>query len=168
MENKYRVVNGTSYRKETPIEVVQILESSRQTGRQLRIHYGDVETGRDWMDEHAVTGHIGRSTGEVKIPLMIANKRSTGGGGILDACIVRIRATGNTELYRHPKYHQPIVTLVHDPEGAVTQTEKMHGREPIWYPYAIVENGKVYARFMTAKQRSNWFKKMGMKEPLNA
>lgn len=99
--------NGTSYASTTPDEVVRILEQSRLHGTRIRIHYGDVETGRDWMDENDVRGTVGRSTGPIKIPLMIATSRSSGGGGILDHCIVRIRpSTGaGPDLYRHPGYH---------------------------------------------------------------
>lgn len=71
----------------------------------LAIEYGDAETGQSWGD--AETGYIGRSTGTQKIPLVVHNARSMGGGGLLDHCIVRIsfanKANGG-DLYRHPTY----------------------------------------------------------------
>lgn len=36
-------------------------------------------------------GTVGRSTGKVKIPLLVHNSRSMGGGGILTHCIIGIR-----------------------------------------------------------------------------
>ena len=39
---------------------------------------------------------------------MIHNTRSTGGGAILDHCIVKITVDKKT-VYQHPKYHCPIV-----------------------------------------------------------
>jgi len=91
---KYHEVNGTFYHEETPQEVIAILETNRiQFPRKNRIalHYGDTKTGRPWGDVEE--GYIGRSTGSIKIPLIINNRRSMGGSGILDHCILRIRIT---------------------------------------------------------------------------
>jgi len=96
------VVNGTTYKDDTPTKVIDILEAARLNhvedsygrpvrGRlRLRLHYGDIKTGHPWGDSE--TGQIGRSTGTVKIPLLIKTRRSMGGGGILDNCIVKIEA----------------------------------------------------------------------------
>jgi hypothetical protein len=83
-----QIVNGTSYHDETCKEVISWLETSRELKQRIRIFYGD--KGRCWNDEYDTIGHIGRSTGMQKIPLLIKNSRSYGGGGILDHCIVRI------------------------------------------------------------------------------
>lgn len=84
----YKVIDGTYYHESTPIAVTQLLEQSRNTRERFVFHYGDVKTGRAWGDSE--TGYIGRSTGEHKIPLLIKNSRSAGGGAILDHCIVKI------------------------------------------------------------------------------
>jgi hypothetical protein len=110
----YQVTNGTSYDSVTPDEVVRILERCRQTGERIRLHYGvtdpeEQDIGQDWMDEYGVTGRVGRSTGPVQIPILVYNSRSSGGGAILDRCIVRIRSSQKDggEFYKHPKYHVP-------------------------------------------------------------
>ncbi len=77
----------------TPDEVVAILENARQTWTRLHVSLGDSESGRDWIEENMVHGVIGRSTGSIKIPLLIHNRRSLGGPGLLDHCIVRIRTS---------------------------------------------------------------------------
>jgi len=107
----YQVVDGTAYHKATPKGVINILEEARLSNRaiQLRFCFGDVETGRDWEEIHDTTGYIGRSTGSIKIPLLIKTPRSTGGGGLLDHCIVKIeRRYGKkcVQVYTHPKYHK--------------------------------------------------------------
>ena len=105
-----KVINGTTFHVETPIEVCNILNdaiTSRHSKR-IRIFLGDKETGKDWNEFHDTIGYVGRSTGSSKIPLMIHNTRSTGGGAILDDCIVKITADKKT-IYQHPKYHCPIV-----------------------------------------------------------
>ena len=105
-----KVINGTTFHDETPIAVCNILNdaiSSRRSKR-IRIFFGDRETGKDWNEFYDTIGYVGRSTGLIKIPLMIHNTRSTGGGAILDHCIVKITVDKKT-VYQHPKYHCPIV-----------------------------------------------------------
>lgn len=105
MDKQYKVVNGTSYDIRTSDEVIRILEESRANRTRLHFEWGDIVTGQGWGDVYDVTGHIGRSTGTNKIPLLIHNRRSSGGGGILDRCIVSIQlAKGKRSLYSHPSY----------------------------------------------------------------
>lgn len=101
-----QVINGTSYHDNTPQEVIAWLETSRATKQRIRIFYG--AEGKNWNDEYATIGHVGRSTGIVKFPLLIHNAHSMGGGAILDDCIVRIdtrdsRGTVRT-VYTAPNY----------------------------------------------------------------
>lgn len=110
---KYKIRNGTAYHEETPENIVQILESARASNRstRLRFCFGDVDTGRDWGEVNDIEGYIGRSTGSIKIPLLIKTVNSSGGGALLDHCIVRIerKERGDksyTEVYRHPLYHE--------------------------------------------------------------
>ena len=86
----YNVVNGTAYHKDTPTEVIEWLETSRERQQRIRIFYGDRETGLDWKEVYDTMGIVGRRTGSIKIPILIRNMRSNGGGAILDNCIVRI------------------------------------------------------------------------------
>jgi len=103
---QYKVVNGTSYNARTNPIVVQILENARLSHRRLRLFYGDRQTGKDWNEQFDVFGYVGRSTGSVKIPLLIHNKRSMGGGSILDHSIVKITdSRGKVILWQHPLYH---------------------------------------------------------------
>lgn len=71
----------------------------------VRVWYGDTETGLAWLEEYDVKGTIGRSMGEKKIPLLVNNARSMGGGALLDGCIVRIDSiTDRRTLYKHPTF----------------------------------------------------------------
>jgi hypothetical protein len=104
-----KIVNGTSYHENTNDKVIEILEDSRLNRIRLLLDYGDIETGKSWNEQYDILGHVGRSTGKTKIPILIHNSRSTGGGGILDHCIVKIsRSKGKKVLYQHPNYHQII------------------------------------------------------------
>lgn len=104
MKNKYKVIEGTSFHKDTPMAVCNILNSvMHNRSQKIRIFYGDTETGRDWNESYDTFGFIGRSMGSVKIPLMLYSHRSIGGPGILDHCIVRI-TIDKVDVYRHPSY----------------------------------------------------------------
>ncbi len=132
---------GTWFSPKTPEKVCRILERARRDDRLLRLFYGDSLTGRDWLEENDVVGRIGRSTGQLKIPLLIA-EGEFGGPGLLDAHIVRILdADTGKELYRHPSYHQPALHLVEEPE------EKL--------PFAV-RSDTTLARFKTIGQAAKW------------
>lgn len=96
----------------TPEKVQKALETYRKSGEKVRIFYGDVVTGRDWLDEYDMIGRVGRSMGPMKSPLLIA-PGECGGPSMLTSCIVRIIdiASGN-EVYRHAQYHRPTMALV--------------------------------------------------------
>lgn len=98
----YLVVNGTWYNPSTPPEVIKVLENARESGKVLWVDYGDQKTGRSWSEENDVRGTIGRSSGPVKIPLLI-EEGEDGGPGLLEHCIVNIMsAESGRILYRHP------------------------------------------------------------------
>lgn len=88
----YEVQNGTAFHTDTPQIVRDILEHSRQYQQRIKIYYGDTKTGKEWGDVESCI--VGRSFGgKISIPLAIKTKRSCGGGGLLDNCIVKITAT---------------------------------------------------------------------------
>ena len=97
---EYQVVNGTSYHVETSAEVIRILEIAKSNNTRIVLDYGDVKTGESWGELYDIVGRIGRSGGSIKIPLLIHNKRSLGGGAILDHCIIGIKTSiGKVPLY---------------------------------------------------------------------
>ena len=142
MDKQYKEIDGLFYDERTPEAVCNILSRfyhMSRTGRiapRLRVWYGDTETGRCWMEENDITGYVGRSTGPIKIPLLIHNSRSYGGGAILDHCIIRITARNPHVnridcLYSHPDFHIPTITI----EGA-----------------SVLFDGEIHANFKTAEQ----------------
>lgn len=137
---------GTYFEPGTPVEVRRILEDYRVSGKRIRLFYGDAETGTDWLDEYDVLGQVGRSTGALKVPLIVATARSSGGPAILTSCIVRLvdAATGR-ELYRHPEYNLPEFTV---------KMLKLNGK------VEVSANGRVYARFSSTSQAERWIKFM--------
>lgn len=159
---QYQVVNGTSYHAETPAAVIEVLERARLNRNRLHISYGDAVTGKDWLEEFDVTGYLGRSTGPIKVPLLIANRRSLGGGAILDHCIVRIRSSaGGRVLYQHPAYH--FGTLAIRPKA-----------QPITLPDGrklsidVFRDGQLHAAFESMDKARRWVHKLGVVASLSA
>ncbi len=98
---------GLWFSTETEQEVRETIVRLYLSKKRVRFHWGDTKTGRDYGDVYDVSGTVGRSTGTQKIPLLIHNRRSMGGGAILDNCIVKITESSGAKkvLYEHPNYH---------------------------------------------------------------
>jgi len=117
---KTETVNGKSYKvtesntwynEKTPDKVINILERARYRGSRIQLFYGNTETGKNWNEENDTIGTIGKSNGTVKIPLLIATKRSTGGGAISTDCIIGIKQ-GKTILYKAENFVENVYTIV--------------------------------------------------------
>lgn len=149
---QYRVINGTAYHFETPYELVIQLEAlqARGWGTEVRIWQGDPETGIPWPEEYDVVGRIGRSTGSLKIPLLVP-RGDYGGPGLLDHCIVRmVRVYDNRLLYQHPKFQMPTFKLMPPrPENA-----------PQGYVAGVAINGQLHAQFRDGTTAREWIKFM--------
>ena len=136
---EYKRVNGTTYRSDAAPEVIRILEGLRHdfqaaniglrsTARRIVVEYGDTKTGECWNDPRDASqesGYVGRSTGQIKCPLLIHSVRSLGGGAISADSIFRIRtAQGKQILYAHPNFHysfDPIVAQLEHDRGKLDQ-----------------------------------------------
>ena len=99
--DEYKLVNGTSYDKRTDDKVIEVLEHCRTNNIRIVLDYGDTKTGKSWNERYDVTGRVGRSCGSSKIPILLYNKRSMGGGAILTYRIIGIKSSkGKVTLYR--------------------------------------------------------------------
>ncbi len=109
----------------------------------IRIWYGDTATGVSWLEEYDTTGTVGRSGGQAKIPLLLKNSRSSGGGGILTDSIIRIDVIGTRRtIYKHPLFCVPTL-------GAYPNLDD---DTKIQYPFIVLKHGTIQARFKTEKQ----------------
>lgn len=87
-------------------QIIGTLETARGYRDRIRLWYGDINTGCSWDEEYNVTGYIGRSVGPYMIPILLPNRTSHWGIGILDMRIIRIDNTQTRQtLYKHPKFH---------------------------------------------------------------
>ena len=92
----------------------------------------------------------------MKVPLLVANRRSLGGGAILTHCIVRIReSAGGRVLYQHPSYHH----------GSFEIRQKT---EPVVLPDGrtltvdVLRDGEVHASFESIEKARRWVHKLGV------
>jgi len=142
-----QVTDETAYNVRTPQEVIDVLETARRHRIRIQISYGDVETGRDWLEEYDIRGYVSRSTG-VPIPILLANTQSMEGGGILDQCIVRILKLSNGDvLYQHPNYHTGELRR---------RTDCLESQLPV----VVYRDGIVHARFKDIASAVKWAQKL--------
>ncbi|MGE3408665.1 MAG: hypothetical protein AB7I37_17735 [Pirellulales bacterium] len=163
----YKTVNGTSYDARTPEEVIRVLESARLNRTRLHISLGETDNergklGQDWLEEFETHGYVGRSMGPVKVPILLSNSRSIGGGAILDHCVVRIRASaGGRVLWQHPQYHFGVLEIRHKaepvelPDGRVLTVD-------------VLQDGAIHASFETVEKARRWANKLGVTAPIAA
>lgn len=87
-------------------KLLQSLESVHGSGKRIRVFYGDKVTGRSWNEEHDVMGRLSNSGGKNALLILLNNRRSYGGGAILDDCIVRIDIIDEKRtIYKHSNFH---------------------------------------------------------------
>ena len=120
--------------------VAALLNKLTESKQRVRLVYGNTTTGKDWLQEYDVIGSIGKSTGTNQIPLLLSNSRSTGGGAILEDCILKIVDVKSKKvLYQHDKYLAPKFDIV-----------------PSIVGYSVAVDGNVQANFKTIKQAQNY------------
>lgn len=135
------------FNDETNDKVKECIEHCYNSKLRIRLWYGDTKTGVSWLEEYDVVGTIGRSGGQQKIPLLIKNSRSSGGGGILCHCIIRIDVINSRRtIYEHPSFHVP--TLGVYPNLAEDTKTK--------YPFIVLKYGTIQARFKSRKSAYNY------------
>lgn len=137
-----------AYHAETPKQVIDVMERLRRNRTRVKLHYGDVNTGRDWNEENDVTGYISLSRGhKARFPILVYNERSMGGGSILDHRIVKIKGAGGHIYYQSENYIQPVIEIV----PSDMQPE---------YKFNLNINGKLYSRHKTERQANLLKKKL--------
>jgi len=98
METQYKVINGTSYNQNVPQKLIDVLENCRLNKTRIVIDYGDTVTGISWNEVNDISGYIGRTTGVSKVPILVYNTRSLGGGCISVSNILTIRESKGKKL----------------------------------------------------------------------
>lgn len=136
----------------TPQPVRDAINSSYTGKMRVRVWYGNTATGQAWLEDFGVTGRIGKSTGNKPIPLMIHNKRCTGGPAVSDNCIVKIVATHSGRvLYSHPSF---------DPGEFAVRLSTPDDKLPPEYTTMVFCRGKNVANFRSPITARRWVQYM--------
>lgn len=134
-ETEYKQVGKLFFHKETPDKVCKVLNSLYTTPYRIKIYLGDTKTGVCWEEENDIIGTIGRSTGDIKVPLLI-EEGENGGDAILDHCILAIKNIDDDKyLYVSDIFKAPTVEII-------PSTEKE-------YKFSTVYNGELYGNHKT-------------------
>lgn len=97
---QYKNINGIDFNINTPDQLANLIIDLYNTKTRIIVDYGNTETKQSWNEIHDIRGYIGKSTGSIKVPLLVYNKRSYGGTQLLTDCILSIKTTkGNKTLY---------------------------------------------------------------------
>lgn len=137
---------GLQFDEGTPESVKAIIRAEIGTGRALRFHIGNRETGEVWLEEFDVMGILGRTTGILPAPIILKNSASSGGPILLTGCILRIQdVKTKRDLYRAENYKLPALDIVPAPYPDKPE-----------YTHAVYRNGENQAAFKSLKGAQNY------------
>lgn len=154
----YKVYEGTWYHADTCDNVIYALDYARKAERRVHVLFcypeekdvpkeweSKFSAKEIWLEEYDTVGRIGRSCGEIKVPLLIKNSRSYGGGGLITGRIGRIIDVATKEvLYNLDGLFSPALNI-EEAEGVFTlvyKTRKMKDFEA----YVMTKNRKTLER----------------------
>ena len=130
----------------TDAKAARVLESCRKRERKVRLILGDTSTGEPWLEEHDVVGRIGRSTGSLRVPLLI-EPGECGGAAILCACLLVIIDWGSGDfLYRHAAYREADLSI--QPSGNADRSWDVLRRNEVVASFGDIGQAGAYLAFM--------------------
>lgn len=88
----------------TDASLAGVLETVREKKIRIKLDLGDPKTGKSWNETWGVTGYVGRTTGRIKSPILVFNKRAMGGGLILTKNVLAVyTSAGHKLIWENPK-----------------------------------------------------------------
>ena len=147
---EYKVCNGTFYSAEALDGVILALEYARVNRIRIRVFYayrtaGEKENGvKDsefdvlevWEDENDCIGRLGRSNGNIKIPILLSSSSSCFGSPTLDSRTVLVKTTEGNVLFSADGLKFPEWKVNADSDKKTCE---------LLYKTSLMEDFKVYA-----------------------
>lgn len=133
---------GTWFKKDTRVGVKKVIDRLIHTGEKVRVFYGNPKTGKSSMDEFDMIGEVGRSTGTLKVPVLLSESDGFGAPMQDDMIIRIIRMSDHKNLYKHPGFHVPEMKII---EGEHPQ-----------FKVSVMVEGQVAARFKNLGKACKW------------
>lgn len=119
------------------------------SSKNIRIWLGDPLTGQAWLEEFDVRGRVGRSTGVIRAPLLLSQRRSIGGAAILTRHVLRVDYTTGKTLYQHPQFK-------HGLEGCRIVPNKLTRKTYVDVPSGKPGGWTAVSGFDTEQGARNW------------
>lgn len=89
----------------------KILEGLRRSDHEVRVVFGDPNTGEAWLNFNGGVGRIGRSSGSLR-ELLLLEGGAPWGEALLCRNVLLVRHMGTSEVvWRHPKWVTPSLKL---------------------------------------------------------
>ena len=147
---EYKVCNGTFYSAEALDGAILALEYARVNRIRIRVFYAyktaeEKENGfKDsefdvlevWEDENDCIGRMGRSNGNIKIPILLSSSSSCFGSPILDSRTVLVKTTEGNVLFSADGLKFPEWKVNADSDKKTCE---------LLYKTSLMEDFKVYA-----------------------
>lgn len=96
--------SGVWYDAGTPVALIKVFDRLINTSIRVKLDFGDTGTSLSWGEMHDTTGYIRRTGGSKPCLILVHNMRSSGGGAILTANILKIQHSNSRNggmLYSH-------------------------------------------------------------------
>jgi hypothetical protein len=144
-DKSYKLANGMYYFIETPDSLIRWMEYARKHRIRVKVQVGNVETGVAWAEEYDIMGYIGNTTGPLKSPILVFNKRSWGGYLISTGVVLKLSTSdGKRVFWKADNYKQPLVEIretgdTQYPFSTFYNTE-LHGRHNNYRSAVICRN----------------------------
>ena len=133
---------GTWFRAATPEKLKRVINRLIHSEETIRLFRGDPQTGKMEITDFEVLGRVGRSSGVLKVPLLLEDA-SGFGSPIPDDRILRIvRASDRKVLYTVPSFRLPTFEVV------------LHTSAD--YPFGVNADGELHAAFSTYAKACAW------------
>ena len=140
---KRETENHTEVYENVNEKLINVLERYRKNNTRIRVWYG--AKGKVWLEEYDVTGRINRTSGRIKIPILVNNKRSFGGTELLVNCIIRIDDIEEKKtIYKLAGYDMPKLEI-----------KEVKNNEHI-LDYLVMKEDKIMTTFKTLEKAQNW------------
>ncbi len=149
------------FRSGTVDSVIDVLKRAKYQGFRIRLFYGDTKSGESWMEESYTMGSVGSSMGPLKVPLLIQRSYSMGGDAIRADSIVRIQSMSGKDLYRHPTFYVPEMTVVKRKEPLQQRrgsplTHEVWVNEEAHGAFSCENAAKQWIAFMKGERQRPW------------
>lgn len=133
---KYSEFYGMWFADGTPEKLKTVILNGYRSNCRFRFWYGDVESGGSWDEENDVCGYIGKSGGNIKVPLLLNKSNSTGGVELTNNIVKIYNITLKKVVYQHPTFNQ-------------SKFEAVNGSDMKVYAANVLQDGKIYSRCKT-------------------